>query len=147
MAKKLRNFDIDKLITTAWTTCIELVVELCNKFQHIWYNFQVNKTKSLIACWINDSTNILMYAGWYDTKIWRGINHEIYHHILQKDIDYLYDWALKNGMTFHPSKCKVLMVSRLKIPLLNILPFVPYVSKNIFCSSRDIFIKKLHFVF
>ena len=73
---------------------------------------------------INDKTNILMYAD--DTKIWREINHEVDHHILQKDIDYLYDWALKNKMKFHPSKCKVLMVNRSKLPFLNILPFVQF---------------------
>ena len=73
---------------------------------------------------INDKTNILMYAD--DTKIWREINNEADHHLLQKDIDYLYDWALKNSMTFHPSKCKVLMVNRSRLPLLNILPFVQY---------------------
>ena len=43
------------------------------------------------------------------------------HLQLQRDIDYLFDWALKNKMKFHPSKCKVLMVSKSSPPLLDIL--------------------------
>ena len=54
-----------------------------------------------------------MYAD--DTKMWREINEENDHHILQKDIDYLLDWALRNGMKFHPLKCKALMVSKCKM--------------------------------
>ena len=77
-----------------------------------------------ITCGISDKTNILMYAD--DTKIWREINCESDHHILQKDIDYLYDWALKNKMKFHPSKCKALMVNRSRLPLLDILPFIQF---------------------
>ena len=73
---------------------------------------------------LNENTNILMYAD--DTKIWREIKEEDDHHILQKDIDYLLDWALRNSMKFHPSKCKALMVSKCKMPLLNILPFIQY---------------------
>ena len=71
---------------------------------------------------ISENTNILMYAD--DTKIWRKINEESDHFILQKDIDFLNDWALKNSMKFHPSKCKALMVSKAKMPLVNIVPFV-----------------------
>ena len=65
-----------------------------------------------------------MYAD--DTKIWREISCEEDHHILQRDIDSLLDWALKNCMKFHPSKCKSLMVSRSKMPLQNILPFIQF---------------------
>ena len=51
------------------------------------------------------------------------------HLHLQRDIDYLFDWALKNKMKFHPSKCKVLMVSKFSPPLLKILPFVQFFYK------------------
>ena len=73
---------------------------------------------------ISENTNILMFAD--DTKIWRKMNEESDHFILQKDIDFLNDWALKNSMKFHPSKCKALMVSKAKMPLVNILPFVQF---------------------
>ena len=54
-----------------------------------------------ITSGIDEKTNILMYAD--DTKIWRE-KKENCHHILQKDIDYLNDWALRNSIKFHPSK-------------------------------------------
>ena len=73
---------------------------------------------------IDSKTNILMYAD--DTKIWREINCEEDHHVLQRDIDSVMDWALQNCMKFHPSKCKALMVSKAKMPFLDILPFVQY---------------------
>ena len=73
---------------------------------------------------IDAKTNVLMYAD--DTKIWREISSEDDHHVLQRDIDSLLDWAIKNCMKFHPSKCKSLMVSRLKMPLLNVLPFIQF---------------------
>ena len=38
----------------------------------------------------------------------------------------LLDWAIKNCMKFHPSKCKSLMVSILKMPLLNVVPFIQF---------------------
>ena len=66
-----------------------------------------------------------MYAD--GTKIWKEITEENAHHILQKDIiDYLLDWTLRNSMKFHPLKCKALMVSKCKMPLLNILPFIQF---------------------
>ena len=82
---------------------------------------------SLFVLFINDislgltqGTNICMYAD--DTKIWRSIENENDHIILQKDIDYLLDWANRNKMKFHPAKCKVLMVSHVRPPLMDILP-------------------------
>ena len=51
---------------------------------------------------IDKDTNIVMYAD--DTKMDSLSDH--LH--LQRDIDYLFDWALKNKMKLHPSKCKVL---------------------------------------
>ena len=73
---------------------------------------------------IDNKTNILMYAD--DTKIWREISCEEDHRVLQRDIDSLMDWALKNCMQFHPAKCKSLMVSRSKMPFLNVLPFIQF---------------------
>ena len=73
---------------------------------------------------ISPDTKILMYAD--DTKIWRQINCEYDHITLQKDIDSLFDWAIVNKMNFHPSKTKVLMVSKYKPPLVDILPFIQY---------------------
>ncbi|MCP4488455.1 MAG: hypothetical protein GY820_14220, partial [Gammaproteobacteria bacterium] len=65
-----------------------------------------------------------------DTKIWRSILTESDNNCLQKDIDYLHDWALRNKMKFHPSKCEVLSVTG-KIPetlaLLSVLPFYNFV--------------------
>ena len=73
---------------------------------------------------LSDNTNISMYAD--DTKIWREILSEYDHNILQKDIDYLMDWAFRNCMNFHPAKCKALMVSKSKLPLLDIMPLVQF---------------------
>ena len=36
------------------------------------------------------------------------------------------DWAVRNKMKFHPSKTKVLMVSKFKPPLIDILPCIQY---------------------
>ena len=69
-------------------------------------------------------TNVTMYAD--DTKIWRKMIENDDHLILQRDIDYLFDWAIRNKMRFHPSKCKVLMVSKINPPLIDILPFVQF---------------------
>ena len=70
-----------------------------------------------------------MYADADDTKIWKQMDSLSDHLQLQRDIDYLFDWALKNKMKFHPSKCKVLMVSKFSPPLLDILPFVQFFYK------------------
>ena len=68
-----------------------------------------------------------MYAD--DTKIWRPILSESDIDRLQKDIEYLHDWALRNKMKFHPDKCKVLSVAA-KSPetsLLSVLPFFRFI--------------------
>ena len=62
-----------------------------------------------LADGLSPGTQLSLYAD--DTKIWRSIHMECDNIILQKDIDYLYDWALRNKMNFHPSKCKVLSVT------------------------------------
>ena len=58
---------------------------------------------------VSVGTKIALYAD--DTKIWRRIVSWSDHEILQRDIDALQDWAVRNKMKFHPGKCKVLSVS------------------------------------
>ena len=86
---------------------------------------------SLFVLFINDissglspGTNIRLYAD--DTKIWREVSCDNDHAILQRDVDYLLDWAFRNKMKFHPAKCKVLMVSHSPPPLENILPEIQF---------------------
>ena len=57
---------------------------------------------------IDKETNIVSYAD--DTKMWRRIKSELDCEILQKDIDTLVTWSIKNKMKFHPGKCKVVQV-------------------------------------
>ena len=64
---------------------------------------------------LSQGTNIALYAD--DTKIWRPIYNDIDHVILQKDIDNLNDWAIKNKMKFHPQKCKVVSLCNRDSPL------------------------------
>ena len=77
-----------------------------------------------ITSGLDKETKILMYAD--DTKIWRQINEYDDHLQLQKDVNYLLDWSVRNKMKFHPSKCKVLMISRFNPPLLDVLPCVQF---------------------
>ena len=88
---------------------------------------------SLFVLFINDittglssGTNIMLYAD--DTKIWREMVKDEDYYIIQRDIDYLLDWAMRNKMKFHPSKCKVLSVSNPTSysSFFNILPCVQY---------------------
>ena len=58
---------------------------------------------------ISEGTRIALYAD--DTKIWREIKCDIDQIKLQKDIDSLYFWSIKNKMKFHPDKCKALSIS------------------------------------
>ena len=62
-----------------------------------------------ISANLSEGTDIVLYAD--DTKIWRRILSPLDSSILQNDINCLNDWAIKNKMKFHPSKCKVLSVS------------------------------------
>ena len=66
---------------------------------------------------ISPKTNIAMYAD--DTKIWREIHTKRDNEILQSDISALEKWAVDNKMKFHPAKCRVLSVSRKRLPHLN----------------------------
>ena len=86
----------------------------------------------LFVLFINDitegltpGTQISLYAD--DTKIWRSINYESDIMCLQKDIDYLYDWAIKNKMNFHPKKCKVLSIAISQPIFWGVLPFTKFV--------------------
>ena len=73
---------------------------------------------------LSEGTNISLYAD--DTKIWRSILYEHDNVSLQNDIDYLYDWSIRNKIKFHPNKCKVLSVA-ISYPLFfGILPFSQY---------------------
>ena len=76
---------------------------------------------------ISPETQLSLYAD--DAKIWRRILTESDINRLQKDIEYLHDWALRNKMKFHPDKCKVLAVTA-KSPetsLLSVLPFFRFI--------------------
>ena len=63
---------------------------------------------SLFVLFMNDisngfseGTNICMYAD--DTKIWRVVENDRNHLILLRDIDYLFDWSIRNKMNIHLS--------------------------------------------
>ena len=71
-----------------------------------------------ITSGLSEGTQVNMYAD--DTKIWREIHCENDHLILQKDINYLLDWSIRNKMVFHPGKCKALMVKLRKPPYLDV---------------------------
>ena len=85
----------------------------------------------LFVLFINDlpegltlNTDLALYAD--DTKIWRTIHSDLDNEILQRDIDYLNNWAVLNKMRFHSQKCKVLSVAVRPPPLLGILPNIQY---------------------
>ena len=58
---------------------------------------------------VSEGTDIILYAD--DTKMWRKIRSPLDCSILQRDINSLNEWANRNKMKFHPSKCKVLSIS------------------------------------
>ena len=68
----------------------------------------------------------MMYAD--DTKIWRQMECLDDHITLERDVNYLIDWFLKNKMNPHSSKCKDLMVSLMNFLVLhhgnNLLDYV-----------------------
>jgi endonuclease/exonuclease/phosphatase family metal-dependent hydrolase len=77
----------------------------------------------MFSC-ISEGTNIALYAD--DTKIWREILSFSDHHVIQNDINRLYDWSLRNKMVFHPKKCKALAIT-LQRNVLDNLPFNNFV--------------------
>ena len=58
---------------------------------------------------VSANTNIALYAD--DTKIWRTIDCEQDCIELQNDIDCLVNWSVRNCMSFHPQKCKILSIN------------------------------------
>ena len=74
---------------------------------------------------LSPGTELALYAD--DTKIWCVIKFEIDHEILQKDINYLNNWAFQNKMKFHPQKSKVISIAHRKPHLLGILPMIQFI--------------------
>ena len=78
---------------------------------------------------VSEGTSIALYAD--DTKIWREILSEYDCITLNRDIQAMTDWAMRNLMIFHPKKCKILSVSH--NVFLHFLPFqtiFPYEMNN-----------------
>ena len=73
---------------------------------------------------LDNDTNIGLYAD--DTKIWRNIYSEHDCAILQKDINTLYDWSIKNRMHFHPEKCKILQIHNNEPLCTKLLPLAKH---------------------
>ena len=80
---------------------------------------------------VSDGTEIALYAD--DTKIWRRIVSWSDHEILQRDIDALHRWSVRNKMKFHPDKCKVLSISN-KATERNMWSMIPF---QIFSYTLD----------
>ena len=72
---------------------------------------------------IDENSNIALYAD--DTKLWRTIKSDSDVSQLQKDIDYLNTWSIRNKINFNLTKCKVLPIKSKSSPL-EMLPFVAY---------------------
>ena len=81
---------------------------------------------------ISENSSISLYAD--DTKLYREINNDQDHEVLQQDINVLSNWATNNLMRFHPDKCKILTVSLQHdpSPLIQALPF----SKFVYCIGN-----------
>ena len=91
---------------------------------HVLEMFSGEPPLNDITSGLDNETNIIIYQYADNTKIWRqmaGYNDHIQH---QEDL--LLDWSIRNKMKFHPSKCKVLMISRFNPPLVNELPCIQY---------------------
>ena len=73
----------------------------------------------MFSC-VSNETCISLYAD--DTKIWRRINLYSDHHLLQNDINNLYEWSIRNKIVFHPDKCKAISVT-MQRNMLDNLPF------------------------
>ena len=74
---------------------------------------------------VTPGTDISLYAD--DTKIYRRIESMEDHRSLQLSIDRLFNWAVRNKMTFHPNKCKILSVNTSRsTSILSELPFFKF---------------------
>ena len=74
---------------------------------------------ALFLCYINSmpegiSSSIRLFAD--DTVVYRQITSAADHAILQQDIHKLAQWEAEYSMEFHPTKCKVLRVTRSRSP-------------------------------
>ena len=73
---------------------------------------------------IDENSRIGLYAD--DTKLWRKITTSSDCDILQRDIDTLNTWCIRNKMKFNADKCKVLTVANTEPLFMNELPFTKY---------------------
>ncbi|CAB3995279.1 Hypothetical predicted protein [Paramuricea clavata] len=62
--------------------------------------------------YVGQGSSIALFAD--DPKLYRPINSAS-HHLLQSDLSGLQNWSNDWGMTFSPSKCKVMHMSRKKV--------------------------------
>ena len=62
--------------------------------------------------YVGQGSSIALFAD--DSKLYRPINSAS-HYLLQSDLSGLHNWGNDWGMTFNPSKCKVMHMSRKKI--------------------------------
>ena len=62
--------------------------------------------------YVEQGSSIALFAD--DSKLYRPINSAS-HHLLQSDLSGLQNWSNDWGMTFNPSKCKVMHMSRKKV--------------------------------
>ena len=62
--------------------------------------------------YVGQGSSIALFAD--DSKLYRPINSAS-HHLLQSDLSGLHNWSNDWGMTFNPSKCKVMHMSRKKV--------------------------------
>ena len=72
-----------------------------------------------------------------DTKIWREIIGYPDHHIIQNDINRLYDWSVRNRMKFHPTKSAKPSPCPCKENVLDNLPFKHFLLQNFSGSDID----------
>ena len=61
------------------------------------------------SCIINNS-NIALFAD--DSKLYRAMDINYDHNLLQADLDCLHTWSLSSGLDFNSRKCKVLNISK-----------------------------------
>ncbi|KAK2184468.1 hypothetical protein NP493_265g01010 [Ridgeia piscesae] len=72
---------------------------------------------------ISPGTSLKLFAD--DAMLYQKINNHTDQDNLQHDLDRLIDWAQSWQMTFNPSKCKIMHITRSKSPIDN-----PYIIHN-----------------